>query len=818
MKSKRKTTPSKQKEVSPVVAVPLSRRVLHSLLENKYFLLLISAVFVTVYSSGLRNRFTFDDYLAITGNDDSYWDRKPIRELFFHDFWGRPFREIVSNDSYRPLIILTFRAQHFIMGYHSPTFLRLFNYSVAYINTILLFFVVRALCVSFYVRRGTFRAGKCMTEFVLLSFVPAWTAALFAAHPVHVEAVTSIVGRSELICFLFGSISFLLLCRFLGTGRLSHLAYSVFCLVVSVMGKDSGITFGALFILHTSLQYLLKNVSKRALMFVTVAFSSVVVSYFVFRRSFIGSIDLSKSPLIRRTENPQYFIPEGALPWLSMRWIILIKNLELAFFPSRLCCEYSYNCIPQLASTDDPRFAPYVALTAFLLCGAGWVSYEALFRLRRLPLLLLTGMAWFAIPYTPVSHIFVKVGTFIAERCLYLPSVGSSMLVVLTTTLLSPQRSRLLTASALLGVLLSSWGVLTFRRNFDWYDDASLFAAAAKVCPNSGKVRYLAAQAKMKSDANVTEETVEEFKAAYALDPEAKDPLAYIGAYLWNNGQRKEGYQMLRECSKSPFTFKMCYEHMAQMRAALHPGMSAHDMAVDNVELTVENTEKAFLMRQAALGSYEESLFCRAYVEFEQALDYWALENIFWGTAGNDPARNSFANTLYWYSESFRKCLEESESERSTTKMTHFLEVAVEGGKKTMTNWSKIEELIKDPGFVETVTNRLSDHYTTMNSIIQTVAFMEPYLKDKGELELANLKLVSFTYCGRVLFMNNDVLNVLKRENYSEQVSSLLPAFSEESLEYIKNIDEYRRKSAAQLYNQNQSMQEELKAILSCWG
>src|ERR1035437_3548459 len=58
-------------------------------------------------------------------------------------------------------------------------------------------------------------AGVAVLVLVLASWlfestrIPLIAAALFAIHPIHTEAVTSVVGRAELLCALFGLMAML---------------------------------------------------------------------------------------------------------------------------------------------------------------------------------------------------------------------------------------------------------------------------------------------------------------------------------------------------------------------------------------------------------------------------------------------------------------------------------------------------------------------------------------------------------------------------------------------------------------------------------
>lgn len=42
---------------------------------------------------------------------------------------------------------------------------------------------------------------------------------------------------------------------------------------------------------------------------------------------------------------------------------------------------------------------------------------------------LIVSFFWIALPYLPVSHVFVTIGTLVAERTLYIPSIGFVLLL-----------------------------------------------------------------------------------------------------------------------------------------------------------------------------------------------------------------------------------------------------------------------------------------------------------------------------------------------------------------------------------------------------
>ena len=104
---------------------------------------------------------------------------------------------------------------------------------------------------------------------------------------------------------------------------------------------------------------------------------------------------------------------------------------------------------------------------------------------------LLMSLAWMLIPFLPASNLMVVVGTLMAERLLYLPSVGFCMgLSILVHRYVKSKPVRGLFCLA----LLSAYGWRTYTRNFDWESDETLFISGVETCPNSAKMRQHKAQ------------------------------------------------------------------------------------------------------------------------------------------------------------------------------------------------------------------------------------------------------------------------------------------------------------------------------------
>ena len=98
--------------------------------------------------------------------------------LWLHDFWGENLNESTSHGSYRPLTVLSFRMTYQWAGLYRRCY---------HATNVALHCAVTALVV---------RLGRH-----LMNGRPAGvylSGLLFAAHPVHCEAVAGLVGRADL--------------------------------------------------------------------------------------------------------------------------------------------------------------------------------------------------------------------------------------------------------------------------------------------------------------------------------------------------------------------------------------------------------------------------------------------------------------------------------------------------------------------------------------------------------------------------------------------------------------------------------------------
>ncbi|UYV72594.1 hypothetical protein LAZ67_9003892 [Cordylochernes scorpioides] len=386
---------------------------------------------------------------AILSNPDLL-PSTPISALFRNDFWGTPLSHSGSHKSYRPLCVLTFRLNYALggldpRGYHAA--------NVA----------LHGLVSALFTRLASRWAQR-----------PLLAGLLFAAHPVHAEAVAGVVGRAELQACLF----FLLALLAFRSGRLGMPA-AVLATGAAMLSKEHGVT--ALAVCGVLDVFVYHGVALRDLP--RVAYQK---QYSGLRRALLhlgGAAALliglrlylmgGRAPEFSPADNPAAACPCRLTRALTFLFLPAF-NLWLLLCPAKLSFDWSMDAVPLVDSARDPRnlasLALYTGLAALL-----WAS-------RRSRPALIFALALLVLPFLPASNLFFYVGFVVAERVLYIPSMGFCLLVAVGADKLA-ERASPLAYRAVAGVLLALLATRTYRRTLDWLSEERLYRAGVAVNP-----------------------------------------------------------------------------------------------------------------------------------------------------------------------------------------------------------------------------------------------------------------------------------------------------------------------------------------------
>ncbi len=418
---------------------------------------LLLAAGLLAFANGMTGDFTYDDKAIVRDNPRiQEWSSLP--EIFTTHYFGGT---LATGTSYRPVDLLSFAANwlvhgRYLFGYHAV------NVALHVANTWLLFFLFRR-------RFGETTAGIAALAFAVL--------------PVHVEAVTSIVGRAEVLAAFFLLLAFFAAARARRRGRRFPLgAWALYFL--AILTKESAVVFPGLLFLY-DLAEEEGSFARRAVLrfrrepWAYFGFAAPLAATFAIRAAVLRGFLISKQAGFFELENPLVSLP--VLSRLANASAVMLRNLGRTVFPALLSADESAWQIP-LLHPRDPLFP--AALVAIALLAASGI---ALFRRRPAAGF---GILFFFVAALPTSNFLFATGTIMAERLMYLPSAGIALAAaaVLPSDLPALAGRRTRTAMLAAAVLLLLFR--TISRNPVWESDETLFRNLILTSPHSAKAHY----------------------------------------------------------------------------------------------------------------------------------------------------------------------------------------------------------------------------------------------------------------------------------------------------------------------------------------
>jgi tetratricopeptide (TPR) repeat protein len=452
------------------------------------------------YLATLGHPFAYDDYAQVVRND-------LVRSLDPRPALAAGSVTHGQVEWYRPLTIYSLAVNYAVSGL-APWSYRLVNMALHAANTVLVLAIAGRLGGS------------------AVAVVAA--AALFGVHAVHSEAVIPAFGRADLL-----SAFFVLLAWSITLGSRAGpwpVAGAAVLLVAGLLSKENAIALLPVVIASdlvmrtrsATLRSRLREIARdRWPLYAGLA--AAVVIYGGLR--YWAKDTLLETSGVRYIENPLVEADPAARAATGL-WT-MVRYVQLFLVPSPLSVDYSYNQIPVIERWTDWRL---VALGAIVLSAA------ALSRFRRWSRGVVLALLAFLLFLAPVSNVIVPIGTIMAERLLYLPSVGLCLLAGFALAAVLARTARALRSAALVAfvVLIAVHATSIVVRSSDWASDRRLFAAAVAAAPGSAKAHYNLGSAL--ADAGETRQAEDALQRAVAIAPAYPEAQNQLGTLLLARG------------------------------------------------------------------------------------------------------------------------------------------------------------------------------------------------------------------------------------------------------------------------------------------
>ena len=393
--------------------------------------LAVALTAVVVYLGALRNGYALDDVLIVAMNPLTHHLGGAV-QAFREPYWPATF----SAAMYRPLPIASFALD-----------LQLDH--VAWLHAVnLLWHAGVSVLVAAVALRWTGSVSG------------AWLAGLvFAVHPVHVEAIANLVGRADLMATLFTVLAVYFALAY------DRLWWSLAALALGLLSKENAAIAPAL-IAWGWIVGIGRPAERRRMWTHAGGWLAVGVVYAAVRWAVLH-------PYARVLHLAPVFVGAGPGAVRLTAIAALADVARLLVFPLTLRVDYSPAERTLVTSPYDTR----------LLLGAGClVAWGVLLWLawRRREPVAAFGLGWIAIAFLPVANLLFPTGVLIAERTLYLPSVGLALAV---SSWLKHLARRPL--AALLAVIVLAGGVRTALRVPVWRNTRSVTFSILDDSPDS---------------------------------------------------------------------------------------------------------------------------------------------------------------------------------------------------------------------------------------------------------------------------------------------------------------------------------------------
>ncbi|MGH7802419.1 MAG: hypothetical protein ACREOW_17630 [Thermodesulfobacteriota bacterium] len=395
-----------------------------------------------VFAPSLKNRFVWDDHKFIEQRSSSI-NASHITYKMLIPGIGKSKRV-----HYRPIMSISYVMDKGMWGV-SPFGFHLSNIIFHSISTVLFYFMVLLVLGGFRVDRKK--------EMAFLSSL------LFALYPVHVEAVSFVSARSDLLCSIFFFLAFIF--YILSQRRLWFLILTAFCFYLSLLSKEVAVAFPIVAIGFDLISR--RFASRESILRYSILGISILAYLYLRGRAYVIIPGVF-------SERFQLSVQEVVQIWEVLK-VLLSSYL---FYIKKLVFPFNINPFITILSISFYYLVSSI-LVVILLCIIGFVS------IRKREGVTAFGILWILATLGPSSLVAIfSVATMsVAERFLYIPSAGFCMLLGYFVIAAGKRMKSQKTAWALGSLICIFYLFFTIWGQSIWKDDLSLWGYASKRSP-----------------------------------------------------------------------------------------------------------------------------------------------------------------------------------------------------------------------------------------------------------------------------------------------------------------------------------------------
>jgi protein O-mannosyl-transferase len=407
------------------------------------FLTLGTILILTIitFSNSLHNGFltNWDDNSYVTNNID-------IRDLTFAKALRFFKLDSFYNSNYHPLTILSYAIEANVFGTHSATPFHVTNLVLHLLNVCLVFYLIYLITAKLN--------------------ISAIVSAFFALHPMHVESVSWISERKDVLYTLFFIASLLCYLKYIkGKSGYRYLVFSILLFVFSCLSKSMAVSLPLILLLF---DYLYSRRFSKALIVEKIPYFLIALVF--------GLVAI-------KSQNPAAYSNVAAQ--FSHLDRIFIVSYNAVYYIVMLFCPVSLSAIHYypVKSGGMLPFTYYLAPLALLLIIGG-VYWSRKFRKE-----LIFGLLFYVVTLSLVLQIIPIGESMVSERYSYMPYIGLFFILgVLFNGLAEKQfafdtRKLYLFSKILVAAYVLLFVVLSIWQNTVWQNGITLFSKVIERYP-----------------------------------------------------------------------------------------------------------------------------------------------------------------------------------------------------------------------------------------------------------------------------------------------------------------------------------------------
>jgi protein O-mannosyl-transferase len=471
------------------------------------------AVFVAIlYFNSLGNQFTnWDDGMIYQNPSIQNLDWQGVKKIFV----------LQRANTYQPVRMLSYAIDYHFwklnpIGYHITNIL-------FYILTcIMVFFTLRILSAQLRKEASLNSHGR----------VALFGALLFAAHPVHVEAVTWLAARKEVLqgCFFFlGFYLYLKASEETERRRFYfYLSLVVLSILLAILSKPSAVIFPAVIAVYeiSKRGKGVESFFKRHWVFLIILLILSAIFTFVLMKVMLEAGGI------------KHYRGEGLLSNFLVCVYIFLHNIKLLLLTINYSASYSISIA-----------LPIFSLKNILLTLIGLLFFVlSLFSLRWTKVIFFSFF-FFLIALFPYLNI-IPISTLLADRYVFIASFSYAFLFGMLFDRLYSFKQKMfsegffkLLSIATLMFLLSCHSFMTIRQNKIWENSYTLWADAVEKYPDSNAANALMGVVYM--ELGMDQEAVKYLEKAVELLPYDYQSRNNLGIVYGRSGQRQKALKEL---------------------------------------------------------------------------------------------------------------------------------------------------------------------------------------------------------------------------------------------------------------------------------